>query len=93
VTCMNIRRAVLAGLVQITGAGAKWIPGPALAAQVKPRSLPVFEVDRAWPKVPPKWKLEIRPAQCDDSGVNTGRIDIQGGFRLNHALGFVVFCS
>jgi hypothetical protein len=27
----------------------------ALAAQAP--SLPVFEVDRAWPKVPPKWKL------------------------------------
>src|SRR5207237_6123617 len=25
--------------------------------QAKNRSLPTFEVDRAWPKVPPQWKL------------------------------------
>ena len=25
--------------------------------QPKGRSLPIFEVDRAWPKVPPQWKL------------------------------------
>ena len=29
----------------------------AQAAQAKTRSLPMFEVDRAWPKVPAKWKL------------------------------------
>src|SRR5438552_14686731 len=32
----------------------------ALAAQTNQaqnRSLPTFEVDRAWPKVPPQWKL------------------------------------
>src|SRR5579871_6136879 len=27
------------------------------AADSQTRSLPVFEVDRAWPKVPPQWKL------------------------------------
>jgi hypothetical protein len=57
VKCMNIRRAVLVGLVLIAGADVKSFTGPALAAQVKPRSLPMFEVDRTWPKVPPKWKL------------------------------------
>ena len=29
----------------------------AQAAEPTSRSLPVFEVDRAWPKVPPQWKL------------------------------------
>lgn len=29
---------------------------PAQAAQSQ-RSLPIFEVDRTWPKVPPQWKL------------------------------------
>jgi hypothetical protein len=29
----------------------------AQAAEPASRSLPVFEVDRAWPKVPPQWKL------------------------------------
>ena len=26
-------------------------------AQSRTRNLPEFEVDKAWPKVPPKWKL------------------------------------
>lgn len=45
-----IAAAVVAGIVTgiVTGIAA-------LAAQA-PR-LPVFEVDKAWPKVPPKWKL------------------------------------
>jgi DNA-binding beta-propeller fold protein YncE len=30
---------------------------PAQAGQPQGRSLPIFEVDRAWPKVPPQWKL------------------------------------
>jgi DNA-binding beta-propeller fold protein YncE len=29
----------------------------AQAAEPQGRSLPIFEVDRAWPKVPPQWKL------------------------------------
>ena len=29
----------------------------AATAQAQTRSLPTFEVDRAWPKVPPQWKL------------------------------------
>ena len=56
----NIRRAVLAGLVVIAGAAATWVArlAPAAhAAQANTRSLPLFEVDRAWPKVPAKWKL------------------------------------
>jgi hypothetical protein len=32
-------------------------PFSAHAADPAGRSLPVFEVDRAWPKVPPQWKL------------------------------------
>lgn len=38
--------AVLAGLVLVA---------PGMQAQT--RSLPTFEVDKAWPKLPPKWKL------------------------------------
>src|SRR6476660_818189 len=45
----NIRTAILAGLVV------------AAAVEVtraqQNRSLPLFEVDRAWPKVPSQWKL------------------------------------
>src|SRR5439155_10108588 len=56
----EIRRAVLAGLVAIAGAGATGVArfAPAAhAAQGNTRRLPMFEVDRAWPKVPAKWKL------------------------------------
>jgi len=51
--------AVLTGLVVIAGADATWVSRAALAAQAaqaKTRGLPMFEVDRAWPKVPAKWK-------------------------------------
>jgi len=57
---IEIRRAVLAGLVVIAGADATWVARLELAAhaaQANTRSLPMFEVDRAWPKVPAKWKL------------------------------------
>jgi DNA-binding beta-propeller fold protein YncE len=37
---------VLAGLVFITA-----------GTHAQTRSLPIFEVDKAWPKVPPKWKI------------------------------------
>jgi DNA-binding beta-propeller fold protein YncE len=56
----HVRRAVLAGLVVIAGANANWVSRAASAAQAgqaKARSLPMFDVDRAWPKVPAKWKL------------------------------------
>jgi hypothetical protein len=48
-TLENIRRAVLIALVIVAGVELK--------TQTQARSLPTFEVDRAWPKVPPQWKL------------------------------------
>ena len=56
----NYCLAVLAGLVVIAGADANWLSRAVVAAQtaqVKTRGLPMFEVDRTWPKVPPKWKV------------------------------------
>jgi hypothetical protein len=56
----NVSRAVLAGVIVITGADLKWVSRAALHAQATPartHSLPIFAVDRAWPKVPAKWKL------------------------------------
>jgi len=44
----NVRRAVLIVLVVVAGVRATQAPR---------RSVPTFEVDRAWPKVPPQWKL------------------------------------
>src|SRR5260370_20802990 len=45
-----VSREVLIGLVVATAFSAQ-------AAEPTGRSLPVYEVDRAWPKVPPQWKL------------------------------------
>src|SRR5213592_874063 len=56
----NISRAVLIALVVAAGVVEKRLSSRALAVQAAPpqgRSLPAFEVDRAWPKVPPQWKL------------------------------------
>ena len=56
----DTRRAVLAGLMVLAGADARSVSRPVSAAQAvqpKARSLPMFEVDRAWPSVPAKWKL------------------------------------
>jgi hypothetical protein len=59
-TRQNMSRAVLIAVVVGAGAEGKRFSTAELAAQVaqaQSRSLPTFEVDRAWPKVPPQWKL------------------------------------
>ena len=51
--------ALIALLIAAT-ATEKWTPIAGLstrAAQPPERSLPVFEVDHSWPKVPARWKL------------------------------------
>jgi hypothetical protein len=56
----DVSRAVLAAAIVIAGADNKWVSHTALDAQAAPSKtyrLPVFAVDRAWPKVPAKWKL------------------------------------
>jgi hypothetical protein len=56
----HLGRAVLIACFAIAGVGAKWLFAPAAAAQSsqpQARSLPMFEVDASWPKVPAKWKL------------------------------------
>ena len=40
--------------------GQKWLSSAVFSAQAAEptsRNLPIFEVDRTWPKVPPQWKL------------------------------------
>src|SRR5213594_1728027 len=49
----NIRRVLLIASVVALGLAGKWFS----SAQAQSRALPTFEVDRAWPKVPPQWKL------------------------------------
>jgi len=46
----NFGRAVFVAWLLVSQADAQTSPAPG-------RSLPVFEVDPAWPKVPDKWKL------------------------------------
>ena len=53
----DLCRVVLVGLVLVAGADADRLSRSALAAQAKTRGLPMLEVDRAWPKMPAKWKL------------------------------------
>jgi hypothetical protein len=47
----------LARTAAILGILTGMVYAPEGLAQPRARSLPVFEVDAAWPKVPPKWKL------------------------------------
>ncbi len=49
----NIGRVLLITSVVALGLAGKWFS----SAQAQSRALPTFEVDRAWPKVPPQWKL------------------------------------
>src|SRR5580704_10231206 len=55
-----VQWAILSALVVAAAVGEKWLSSGAFsaqAAQPEGRSLPTFEVDHAWPKVPAKWKL------------------------------------
>jgi uncharacterized protein GlcG (DUF336 family) len=49
----------LAGLLAVVGSQASPLSRPTVAAQSipAPRSLPTFEIDRTWPKLPPKWRV------------------------------------
>jgi len=46
----SLAAAAIAAAVPVLCAGAQ-------AENARPRALPIFEVDAAWPKVPAKWKL------------------------------------
>ena len=55
-----VQWAILSALVVAAAVGANWLSSATFsvqAAQRQSRSLPTFEVDHAWPKVPAKWKL------------------------------------
>ena len=59
-TRVNISRVVLIAVVLAAAVEANRLSSTDVAAQApkaQSRSLPTFEVDRAWPKVPPQWKL------------------------------------
>jgi hypothetical protein len=70
--------AALAALIAVVAAQGKWLTTGASAqnaAQAQGRELPVFEVDKSWPKVPPQWKLG------DVSSINA---DLQGNIYIIH---------
>src|SRR6195256_5492574 len=57
---MNLGRAVLIASIAVAGVAGAWLSATeaaAQASQAQARSMPVFEVDPSWPKVPAKWKL------------------------------------
>ena len=59
-TRVQISRAVLIALVVAAGVEGKRLSSAELAAQTPQaggRRLPMFEVDKTWPKVPEKWRL------------------------------------
>jgi hypothetical protein len=54
-------------------AAAVWesrVPAVAQSSPAATRAVPIFEVDRAWPKVPPKWKLGDASAFAVDAQDN-----------------------
>jgi hypothetical protein len=60
VTHSHIKVAALVGVFVVAATGPDWVARPVAATaavQAATRGLPMFEVDRAWPKVPAKWKL------------------------------------
>ena len=58
-TRAQLAAAVVAGLLVVDVGSSVVARGatPARAVQRPARSLPMFEVDKAWPKVPAKWKV------------------------------------
>src|SRR3981081_762367 len=55
----DLGRVVLVALLAFAGAAGPCLGRAEGAAQTQPqaRSMPMFEVDASWPKVPAKWKL------------------------------------
>jgi DNA-binding beta-propeller fold protein YncE len=51
-------RAVFIASIVVAGTASNWLFGTDAAAQTAAaRSMPVFEVDAGWPKLPAKWKV------------------------------------
>src|SRR5471030_2797963 len=53
----TLYRAVLIASVMVAGAGTQANAQAPAAPAPAARSLPMFEVDPAWPKIPAKWKV------------------------------------
>src|SRR6516165_244327 len=68
-----LSHAALVALLAVAAQGT-WL-GTQAAAQTPAREVPVFEVDKTWPKLPPQWKLG------DVSNINS---DAQGNIYLIH---------
>jgi DNA-binding beta-propeller fold protein YncE len=68
---MNMRHLTLvaAGLVFVAGVVER-VSLTGVAAQTKPQDLPVYEVDKDWPKLPPQYRLGTVPSFAVDSKDN-----------------------
>ena len=64
--------AAIAALVAVAAVHGKWATteARAQAAQAQTRSLPTFEVDKSWPKVPVQYKLGDVSAMASDAQGN-----------------------
>ena len=56
-TRQRISRAILIAVIVAAGVEGKRLSSTELAAQAPGRQVPTFEVDKAWPKLPPKYKV------------------------------------
>jgi hypothetical protein len=67
-----LAHAAIAALITVAAVHGKWVAtdAHAQAAQAQARSLPTFEVDKSWPKVPPQWKLGDVSSMASDAQGN-----------------------
>jgi hypothetical protein len=67
-----LAHAAIAALIAVAAVHGKWVAtdAHAQAAQAQARSLPTFEVDKSWPKVPPQWKLGDVSSMASDAQGN-----------------------
>jgi hypothetical protein len=86
----TLYRAVLIASVMVAGAGtqanaqAPAAPAPAAPA-LSARSLPMFEVDPAWPKIPAKWKVGDASSFAVDAQDNVWLLHRPRTLRPDHA--------
>jgi DNA-binding beta-propeller fold protein YncE len=68
IRAMHLNRTITAMAVgTVVIAAAVWPAGRSLEAQATPPTMPVFELDRTWPKLPHGWVLGQTPGVAVDS--------------------------
>src|ERR1700693_1513817 len=66
----HLLQAALTGLAAVAAVQGNWFTTDAAGqSSAQAQSLPVFEVDHTWPKLPPQWKLgEVSHINADSQG-------------------------